>query len=70
MKRVNYCYVDGSGNEQVNEVTNEGGGDVGYAVDEHTARVWKSVGGDSETKIFPLSRIVFLRWITQYVDST
>ncbi len=69
MKRVTYCYVDGSGNEQVNHVSNERGGDVGYAIDEHTARIWMSKDESSETKVFPLSRIVFIRWITEVVSN-
>ncbi len=65
MKRVTYCYVDGLGNEQIEHMSNERGGSVGYAIDEHTARIWKSAGEESETKVFPLSRLVFLRWITR-----
>ncbi len=69
MKRVTYCYVDGQGKEQVNEVSNEKGGDVGYAVDEYTARIWTSIDERSETEVFPLNRIVFIRWITEVVSN-
>ena len=65
MKRITYCYVDGKGNEQVNHVSNEKGGRVGYEVDEFTARVWLSGETGSETKVFPLERMVFIREITQ-----
>ena len=68
MKRITYCYVDGSGSEQVNHVSNEKGGNVGYAVDEHTARIWMSIREESETKVFPLDRIVFIREITSVIS--
>ncbi len=59
---ITYCYIDGKGNEQVNHVSNEqGGGQVGYDVDEFTARVWINNENGKETKVFPLSRLVFIR---------
>ena len=67
MKRITYCYVDGQGHEQVNHVSNEKGGQVGYAVDESTARIWMSLDEESETKVFPIGRIVFIREITSVI---
>lgn len=67
MKRIAYCYVDGQGQEQYQHVTDEKGGAVGYSIDEHTARIWKSIREESETKIIPLSRVVFIRQITKVI---
>ena len=67
MKMITYCYVDGKGNEQINHVSNERGGNVGYAVDEFTARVWISGKTGSETQVFPLERMVFIRETTQEI---
>lgn len=67
MKRITFCYVDGYGNEQIKHVSDERSGQVGYSVDELTARIWISGSTGEETKIFPLSRIVFIRQISQVV---
>ena len=68
MKRIDYCYVDGSGNEQVGSVSEEGSDkDVGYGIDELTARIWTAVGEGCETLVIPLSRIVFIREVYEVV---
>ena len=59
---ITYCYIDGKGGEQVNYVSNErGGGQVGYGIDEYTTRIWINNDNGTETKVFPLSRLVFIR---------
>ena len=63
MKNITYCYVDGSGKEQVNSVS-DNGGDAGYSLDERAARIWMHNDNGQETLIIPLDRVVFIRYTT------
>ena len=67
VKDIDYCFVDGKGDEQVLHVSSERGGQIGYAIDEHSARIWMSGKNGEETSVFPLSRIVFIREVISYV---
>jgi len=67
VKDVYYCFIDGKGDEQVRYVSNDRGGQVGYAVDEHSVRIWISGQNGEETSIYPISRIVLIRETISYV---
>jgi hypothetical protein len=64
-RMITYCFVDGQGDEQVQHISDEKGGKVGYKVDELTARVWIEGENGTETRVYPLSRIVFIREVSQ-----
>ena len=67
VKNIDYCFVDGKGDEQVKHVSDERGGQIGYAIDEHSARIWLSGENGEETSVYPLSRIVFIREVISYI---
>ena len=64
---ITYCFVDGNGDEQIKHISDERGGQIGYAIDKYTARVWIARNTGEETNVFPLDRVVFIREVTRYI---
>ncbi len=55
-------YVDGKGEQRVRHISNEGGGQIGYAFEATKLRIWNSDEGGSFqiTRFWPIDRVIEL----------